>query len=372
MAERKITLLALGDVWLTRLVADKIAQGGSQQVFARIAPYLRSADIVFGNLESCVSTRGLPAKDKDVVVKASPSSLNGLAYAGINVVSLANNHIMDFGTTALEDTLRLLSQKGIKHLGAGMTQAEARKPLLITRNEIKVTFQAYLCWGEASRSSPGPAGVIRSAIAEQLQQARRQSDFIVVALHGGVVFQDYPTLGMIKLAHWIIDQGADVVVGHHPHVFQGIEKYKQGLIAYSLGNFIFDTYDVELKDERTRQGLILKLDIHKAESVHFQYEAIPIWINDRYQVELVSEGEKKKAILRRLSRLSSPEFLSEGRSYISVDGREFVGKIKSLLKRKPRFVVAYTIRNFIRLLHIYLPTIIRLGLRRLKTLARRR
>jgi poly-gamma-glutamate synthesis protein (capsule biosynthesis protein) len=362
----KITLLSLGDIWLARFVADEIIKKGSHHPFVHIASYLHSADIVFGNLESPFSTRGTPTKNKDVVAKAAPSSLDGLVYAGINVVSLANNHIMDFGTEALSDTLRFLKQKGINHVGAGMTKTEAREPLLLTINGISLSLHAYLCWGEASRSGLGPAGVIKSAIREDLQQTRPQSDFVIVALHGGVDFQDHPTLQMIKLAHWIIDQGADVVIGHHPHVIHGIEKYKNGLIAYSLGNFIFDSYDVELKEERARQGIILKLDIHKTEALNFQYETIPVCINDQYQAELVLQDEKKDAILRRLSQLSSTEFLSEKRGYISVDERAIVGKIRNLMKRKFTFIVTYTFRNFFRLLYLYLPAFFRLVLRRLK------
>ena len=273
MPGEKITLLALGDIWLARLVADEIIKKGAHHPFARIAHHLRSADIVFGNLESSFSTRGIPVKNKDVVARVSPSSLDGLVHAGIDVVSLANNHIMDYGAEALEDTLSFLDQRGIKHLGAGMTQAEARKPLLVTRNEVGMSLHAYLCWGETSRSGLGPAGVIRPAIKEELRRARGHSDFVVVALHGGVDFQDYPTLQMIKLAHWIVDQGADVVIGHHPHVIQGIEKYKNGLIAYSLGNFVFDT-----SRERARHGLMLRCRVGRGGVI--AVDTVPVTIKD--------------------------------------------------------------------------------------------
>jgi hypothetical protein len=365
MAGEKVTLLALGDVWLARRVADEIAKRGAYHPFARIAQYLRSADIVFGNLESPFSTRGRPTKNKDVVVRSAPSSVEGLVRAGIDVVSLANNHIMDFGPEALQDTLSLLDENGIRHLGAGLTPAEARKPLRVTTKGIGISFHAYLCWGEASRAAQGPAGAIRSAMKEELERSRGQSDFVVVALHGGVEFQDYPTLEMIRLAHWVVDQGGDLVVGHHPHVIQGVEKYKNGLIAYSLGNFIFDSHDVELQGDRARQGLILKVDIHKRKSV--QHQVIPIWINDQHQVEMVPEGDKKEGILRRLSQLSSPQMLSEKRGYSTVDQRAMVGKARDLLNRDPRFIACYVLRNFPRLLRRHLPALFRLGWQRLRT-----
>jgi poly-gamma-glutamate synthesis protein (capsule biosynthesis protein) len=364
MADERITLMALGDIWLARLVAYEINRNGPRHPFARIASYLRPADIVFGNLESPISTRGSPEKNKDVVDRAAPGSLEGLVHAGIGVVSLANNHIMDYGPQALQDTLQLLDDRGIGHLGAGMTRDEADRPLVLAKGGITISFHAYLCWGEAARRPIGPKGWNRARVAEELRLARRQADLVIAALHGGSVFQDHPTLRMIKQAHWAANHGADVVIGHHPHVIQGIERYKGSLIAYSLGNFLFDNYQHELADERTRQGLILELDIRKTGSPCYEYRPIPVRITDQLQVEVIPEGEDREAILRRLDRLSSAEALSEQRGFSAVDEAEMVGKIKTLLMRKPAEIVAYFIRNFFRLTFRYLPALFRLGWRR--------
>ncbi len=366
MSEGKITLLAVGDIWLARLVAEEIHRKGAQHPFRRIASFLRSADLVLGNLESPFSTRGVPERHKEVVARANPDSLEGLSYSGIGVVSLANNHIMDYGPAALQDTLRLLDKQGIGHFGAGMSREEARQPFVYTQNGIRICFQAYLCWGETSRGPLGPAGLHKSQTAQELKIARQQADFVITVLHGGVMFQDAPTLEMIRLAHWIIDHGADFVIGHHPHVIQGIEKYKKGLIAYSLGNFIFDSYENELPDERTRQGLILKIELRKKESLYYEYQPIPIRIVNGFQVELIPDGNERDDVLAHLDRLSSAGFLSESRGYLSVDELDIRAKIITLLKRGPSFLVGYTFRNFFRLLRYALPALLRLMLKKPK------
>jgi len=369
--DEQITLMALGDIWLARSVADQIERHGPRYPFARVTPYLQPADIVFGNLESPISTRGSPERNKEVVARAAPGSLEGLVYAGIDVVSLANNHIMDYGPQALQDTLRFLDDSDIRHLGAGMNRDEANRPLLMSKGGIMISFHAYLCWGEAARKPVGPRGWSRSRVAQELRQASRQADLVIAALHGGSIFQDEPTLRMIKQAHWAVDHGADIVIGHHPHVTQGIERYKEGLIAYSLGNFLFDSYQHELADERTRQGLILKLDIHTAGSLRYDYHPIPIRITDQLQVEVIPEGESREEILRRLDRLSSAEVLSERRGFIAVDEAEMTGKIKTLLKRQPTQIAAYAVRNIFRLTFRYLPALLRLGWRRMISALRR-
>jgi poly-gamma-glutamate synthesis protein (capsule biosynthesis protein) len=365
--DENITLMALGDIWLVRSVADQIAHNGPHYPFAHIASHLQSADIVFGNLESPISTRGLPQKNKDVVARATPDSLEGLVHAGIDIVSLANNHIMDYGPRALEDTLRLLEDRGIRHLGAGMTRDEANRPLLVSKGGITISFHAYLCWGEAARRPIGPRGWSRSWAAKELREARRQADLVIVALHGGSIFQDEPTLRIIKQAHWAVDHGADVIIGHHPHVIQGIERYKGALIAYSLGNFLFDSYQHELKDERTRQGLILELDIRKTPALRFEHHPTPIRITDQLQVEVIPEGPGRAEVLKRLERLSSAEILSQRRGFSAVDEAELTGKIKTLMRRKPIEIATYAVRNIFRLTFRYLPSLLRLGWRRARS-----
>lgn len=360
MSKGQVTFLALGDIWLARQVAEEIARQGARHPFHRIAPFLKGADVVLGNLESPVSTGGSPQRHKDVVARAHPEALEGLSYAGIGLVSLANNHIMDYGPEALGDTLRFLDQREIGHFGAGMRSREAREPYFYTRHDLRLAFHAYLCWGEASRRSIGPAGLDRSLVAQELKDSRRRADFVITVLHGGVMFQDAPTLEMIRLAHWIIDQGADIVIGHHPHVIQGIERYKNGLIAYSLGNFLFDSYEHELPDERVRQGMILKIDLRKDGSPNYRYQPIPIRMADGFQVELVPDGQEKERMLERLNRLSRSDILSESRGRLPVDEIDLRDKVSSLLSKGPSFLIGYIPRNFFRILRHTLPALFRL------------
>jgi len=372
MTPTTITLMALGDIWLARQVAEAIERHGVDHPFARIASTLQTADVVLGNLESPVSTRGQPAENKEVTARAAPEYLDGLVSAGIHVVTLANNHIMDFGRPALEDTLRFLNARGIRHLGAGLSPGEAARPLLMKVKEMIISFHAYLCWGEDSRRSRGPAGWNRTRVAQALDRARRQADAVIVSLHGGAIFQDYPTVEFIRMAHWAVDHGADAVIGHHPHVIQGIERYRRGVIAYSLGNFLFDSYQQELPDDRTRQGLILRLDLHKNGPPRCRYRPIPVRITDQFQVEPVPRGEGRNIIMGRLDRLSRADIFSENRGFIAADRADLADKIRTLLRRPPQDILAYLAGNFFRLLRTYWRTPFQLGWRSLLNRRRRR
>jgi poly-gamma-glutamate synthesis protein (capsule biosynthesis protein) len=252
-----VTIDATGDLMLGRGVASMVQKHGTDWLLAGVADRLKTSQIRFGNLEFALTDRGAPAH-KDFTFRAPPSAADSLVGAGFNVVSVANNHIMDYGGQGLADTLAVLERQGIGHTGAGLEEGGARSPLLVTVNGLRIAWLAYLnvpndgVTGFVARSieaGPGRPGVAwgtPEAVRRDVAEARKVADLVVVALHSGFEFTSEPNSVQRDLAHAAIDAGAALVLGAHPHVLQGLEYYHGGLIAYSLGNFVFDLDESDL------------------------------------------------------------------------------------------------------------------------------
>lgn len=255
----------LGGRWEAELSRDQYAYP-----FAEIAPMLRAADITLVNLEAPLTKGGTEFKGKKFRFRVSPVAAKALRSAGITTVTLANNHSMDFGAQGLRDTITTLSQTGIGHIGAGMTLAEARKALIYDIRGTKVAILGYSLtlpqefW--ATQHQAGTAPLLEKLVQADIAAAQKQAEIIIVTVHWGeegtTRLRPYQT----RLAHMIIDAGADAVIGHHPHVLQGIETYKKGIIFYSLGNFVFGS-----KGRSGQNSLLVRLyfshNRHEAELV---------------------------------------------------------------------------------------------------------
>jgi poly-gamma-glutamate capsule biosynthesis protein CapA/YwtB (metallophosphatase superfamily) len=209
------------------------------------------SDVFMVNLENPVTYRGQKV-EKEFNFKMNPKYLQVLESARINVVTLANNHILDYGPDGLLDTIRYLDSLGIRHVGAGQNLEEARKPVVSEIKGFRIGFLGYFGEGAfaAGVSRAGVAPRFEALIRSDIQRLRQieKAAYVVVNFHWGEEKALYPEQWQISLAHRAVDAGADLVVGHHPHVLEGIEKYKNAVIAYSLGNFLFGgnsrhTYD---------------------------------------------------------------------------------------------------------------------------------
>ncbi len=209
--------------------------------FRNIAPMLRKADIAFANLETPLSDR---ARYRGAF-RTPTAFAEGLRWAGIDVVSTANNHALDAEGEGLLDTKESLLRAGVGAVGTGRNLEDARRPFIIERNGIKVAFLGYAMYvntGPSGFALVGRSGVVPLdpfLIKEDIQRVREQVNYVVLSFHWGFEnTQDtHPAAG--QFAHDIIDAGADIILGHHPHVPHGIEVYNGKVIFYSLGNFIF-------------------------------------------------------------------------------------------------------------------------------------
>jgi len=280
---------------LSRGVDLWMQKEGHLYPFKNIAEITNSAEVVFGNLESPLSRRGSKG-GKIYSFRGNPESVKGLIYAGFKVLNLANNHSYDYGREAFEETLKLLNQNNIQTIGAGKNLKEARKPAIFNLDNLKVASLGYdLSPGAfyAGENNPGIAKAKSSWIIEDIEKVKRDVDLVIVSFHWGIEYENFPTEYQKSLAHMAVDCGADIVVGHHPHTFQGIELYKGKIIAYSLGNFVFDQ-----KDIKNNQSLILKVIF--TEERLLRVEIIPIELVTFPCSPKIAEGKMAQEILDRL------------------------------------------------------------------------
>ena len=237
----EITLAAVGDLMLARDVVVLMRERGVLYPFARVLPLFDGADVLVGNLEGTLADRGEPL-EKRYTFRAPPGLAEGLALAGFDAVNLANNHAYDFGAVGLADTLDALDAAGVARFGAGWDRAAALAPAFI---DVKGETIALLGFDDifgARTAGEGIAGVAAASdeVVAAVAAAAAGADYVVVSFHWGTEYASTPTARQRELAHAAIDAGADVVLGHHPHVLQPWERYGDGLIVYSLGNFVFD------------------------------------------------------------------------------------------------------------------------------------
>lgn len=263
----EITFIAVGDVGPNR--------EDPYSIFQHAAPYIGQADLAFCQLEPALSARGTPLPQARLPMRADPSGAEAIARAGFDVVSFASNHCMDWGREAFEDTIAALAEASLKVVGAGSDIREARAPVIaqVRDNAAKVAFLAYNSilplgyWATADRpgcaplrahtvyepiehDQPGtPCRIHTYANREDLQgmmddirQAKAQADVVIVSMHWGIhfvpaVIADYQK----ELAYAAIDAGADLIIGHHPHILKGIEVYRGKAIFYSLANFALES-----------------------------------------------------------------------------------------------------------------------------------
>lgn len=302
-----VRLVAVGDVMLARKVQGLAAAYGDDYPFARLGRELQQADIAFGNLESPLSYQGQALPGKGICFRARPSMASQLVRQGFDVLSIANNHALDYDVPAFLDTGRFLREAGIQPVGGGRNIEEARRMTVLERNGLRVGFLAYTEMADiyfdpgyrsfrATGELAGVAPLVEKEVSDDIKAARNQVGTLVVSLHWGTEYSSRPTAEQRRMAHRFIDDGADIILGHHPHVLQGVERYKGGLIAYSLGNFVFD----QNQRTDTRQGLMLRVTLPGAGVG--DAEILPVFIKAS-QPALVT-GEQARAIVTRVCGLS--------------------------------------------------------------------
>jgi len=305
-----------GDTFTINFVGDILLDSSylydSSYPFKYIDKELKSADITVGNLECPISTGGYPNPGKDpgavaagreFIFRGSPEMGKSLVTAGFDLVTLANNHSMDYSDEALLDTLDFLKKNNIKYVGAGKDIYEATGPAYFEVKGVKVAFLGYSeivpSGYNATEYYPGIAvGRMEydgATFDGDVKKAAEKADIVIVLFHWGEERNFYADSWQQELAYRAVDMGADLVIGSHPHVLQGIEKYKGSIIAYSLGNFVFGSCG------DSAETIILKCSFKGKELSSL--ECIPVCINSGKPAP--ATGETKGRIIDMMKELSS-------------------------------------------------------------------
>jgi len=296
-----LNLLFCGDFAPVRRFQDVIPDAGSA-VFGDLKDEIHAADIAFLNLEAPLSKRGTPiAKDGKPGkpgLRGHPDSIHAIADAGFNVVSLANNHVMDFGEDALADTMALCKSRGMATCGAGSDLRSAQEILVTEKQGARIAIVAVAehQFGMASAGTAGVAPLDLIDNLHQLEDAKSRADLVFISIHGGNEFFAFPRPGLKKICRFFIDRGADGVICHHSHMPGVNETYKGKPISYSLGNLVFD-HEAPPAGWCEAYALRLKYSLPELRLEH--YDIIPFTQKLAQGGVRCMQGDQRAAFLRR-------------------------------------------------------------------------
>mgnify|MGYP005832028735 CR=1 FL=1 len=294
--QKRIRLIAAGDIWLR-------TESG-RNPFGEVRHLFQGKDILFGNLETTLSETGEPA-EKHHVIYTSPDAAGHLVDAGFDVMNVANNHAGDRGAEGFRNTLNALESRGI--LAVGGSAGEGRQePVVIERNGVSVGFAGYTNGKLALPHEVSVNRLVEEDVFKDIAALAGRCDHIAVSLHWGTEMAYYPSPAQIDLAHRLIDAGATLILGHHPHTMQAIERYHGGLIAYSLGMLQFEP---RWPHNISREAVILSVELQK-DGVVGEHGVTPLLVDDDY-VPHVAAGAAGEQIVTFLDGISRE--VTEGR-----------------------------------------------------------
>ncbi len=300
-----VTMAFGGDIMLDRGVKNSVLKNFNDDysaIFENLNVF-KNSDISFANLEGTISDQGVD-KHNLYSFRMDPAVAPALAGAGFNILSVANNHIGDWGIPAFTDTLSRLTENEIAYIGGGLNQAAAETPTIINKYGMKIGFLAFSDVGPndmavgdnpSAGSGQGTPGILLASdpnFDEIIKNASKQVDDLVVSFHFGDEYQTEHNARQEELAHEAIDDGAKIVIGSHPHVVQDTEVYKNGYIAYSLGNLVFD----QSFSANTMQGMILQMKLYKDGSMTVQKDTTQL--NSAFQLEKLIPGKEQKVVFQ--------------------------------------------------------------------------
>lgn len=350
----RVKISAVGDIMLGDFpacygfgVKSKIIKS-KKSPFVHVMEVIRNTDLLFGNLESVLSIANinrlwLPT----LYMRGAPLSVKYLKECNFKLLSIANNHIMQHGNEAFWETIKILEKNQIKPIGILADDSYHSRPFTTIVNKIKIGFLAY-----SQRPEEYKPGEELYCIADDkkiyddLKKLKKMVDVIIVSMHWGDEYIEFPSIEQKEKARKIIDNGASVIIGHHPHVIQGIENYKSGLIAYSLGNFVFDMWLPE-----TKKSIIIEIILTKDGVM--DYHIIPVKINDQHRPELLSENEKNefnKKFEKMSEEISQRNILTD--VYQEELSKRFLSYRKSILKHYLKNIKNYNIFYFAQLIFL--------------------
>ncbi len=295
--DSSITVIAGGDVNLGRQTGQKILAGDINYPFANMGDTLKNADVAFVNLESQLADLGdeTQSPTSEYRFAGPPEGAQSLANAGIDVVSLANNHMWDYGKARLEETISALTAMNIKYVGANMDTEKVWEPVITEVKGKKIAWLAMtnlLNGYENAGASKYVAFQDGAKLIEEIGKIKDSVDWVFVSLHSGAEYAENPSSALETMAHDLVDAGADAVLAGHPHVPQKIEVYNEKPIFYSLGNFAF----WQPFSFWTQNSFLAKLKLTEPHKV--AYEVIPIAAG--WQPSLLTDSDAIAQLMERI------------------------------------------------------------------------
>lgn len=267
-----LTISFTGDILLDRNVGQKLDSLGTEWLIS--ASYLPKSDFVIGNFESPATENGFK-RAKRFTFNSNPKYLSVLKKIGFTHLTLTNNHSIDCGRTGLTSTVKNIIENKMKVLGYGVTKKEACEPTIIMKNGIEIAlFSSVTIPLEYYKSLENKPSICQNSpndIAQKIKTFKKSNpnQFIIVQLHWGTEYESKPSNTQKQQAHKLIEAGANIIIGHHPHVIQTVEKYKKGVIFYSIGNYIFD-----LAAPKTHLGIIPTITINSSSSYSYKIDTV--------------------------------------------------------------------------------------------------
>src|SRR3989344_3929842 len=288
-----VSFAFVGDTMLDRGVKNSVIKNFNNDYSALFEKLeiLKEYDIVFANLEGTASDKGIDQKNL-YSFHMDPAVIPALKGAGISILSVANNHIGDWGRVAYIDTLSRLKENEILYTGGGNNSIEAEQPTIIEKYGMKIGFLGFSDKGpnpmEAGTEKAGLLLANNPRFDEIIKNASKQVDYLVVSFHFGEEYQAKHNARQEYLAHKAIDDGAKIIIGSHPHVIEDTEIYKNSYIAYSLGNFIFD----QKFSQNTMQGMLLQIKLNRDGSMTVKKNIVKL--NSAFQPDKIVKGKEEK------------------------------------------------------------------------------
>ncbi len=311
---RSVSLLALGDVNLGRTVGQEILKGKTDFPFEKFDSLLARAEFVFANLECPVTDQNgeTQSPKSNFIFCAPPGAGATLRRAGITVVSTANNHAFDYGLRGLQETIKFLRKDSVLFAGTVMNAGEEFTPVVIERCGIRIGILAYTQIVNFRKRWKGLISIFDSARAcREIQALRPQVDFVIASYHGGDEYKDIPGKSAEREMRLLAEFGADFVLGHHPHVPNGIEIYRGCWIFHSLGNAVFNQPQ-RFWTQRSFAALLM-LEKRNGQKKISSIELIPF--HPGYQPSLDLDKNKAQELMDRVQMLSTVSITHTERGY---------------------------------------------------------
>ncbi len=267
---KPVSVVIGGDVYPGMRAEDYFRRGDAEVLFGDLYPMLAEADLSIVNLECPLVESPRPIHKSGPTLSSHPESVHGLCAAGVDLVGLANNHALDHGEEGLANTVSCCEKSGLATVGAGPNLIAARRPFLRTVCGIRIGVVAMADreFSIATETSWGANPISVIDFVRLMGEIRADIDYLIVLLHGGNEHYPYPSPGMMDTAHFLVEQGANIVINQHTHCPGCVESYRGGTIVYGQGNFIFDCPEIP---DSWHEGFLVKIEIHNNRAADVQW-----------------------------------------------------------------------------------------------------